>query len=395
MATSTWTTNLYNLAGTQLASLTELSDRQFIDPLNGMDQMNLGMYLDDPSATLIQPLTTVVKMWRNVNDPLNGKTWTQPAGQPTFCGIVGYVNKDGAGNKMTFQCYSPMWRLKFRFHLLNHRLVKNNLVADVNYGNPWDQSELMWKLIDLTNGAFGSASHTQIYKGNWVRPTIIVSPYYVAQGSNVWSNLVDDLLARVGGTDISPRYIHTAGTPNLMWFDTAYPRGTDRSATVSLDYHTGLTNIDNMTELQQMQPDQFGNYDWVVGQGDENSNKIGVAFDATGNPYSYGTIGVYMARSTAFEAKTSQAAANIADEFIKLSRVPAKGYSVSLAPMTPPYYKTDLNTGDLVRLNASRGGLTVSAAKQRIVQIAITMSENNVESTDLLLTGDLKGRFAA
>jgi hypothetical protein len=395
------------MTGALISSLTECTDRAMAFPLNGIDQLTFSMFLDDPEAVNVDPINTVVKVWRYVDDPLNSKTFTPAAGEPTFAGVVGFTEKSTNDNKMKVQVFSPFWHLKFRFHLLNHRLVRNNLLQfgsssnHADFGDLWDQSALMWKIIDLTQGAFAPQppphpgasgnSFIGIVMGSWTN-TISVSPYYIAQGSNSWSNIADDLLQRPGGNvDLAPTYIHIDDDRSLMYFNTENPLGTNKTGSLSLDYGVANANLDQISETIQAQPDSFANYLWVVGQGDENSNKIGVG---TGmGPFSATNVGVYMGLLSRQELKTTAACQDLADTYTLLAQQPAKGYTVSLSPAAPPYFATDYVLGDLVTLNADRGALQVSGAQQRIVQIGLAISDNNMEISTVLLTGDVKGRF--
>jgi hypothetical protein len=172
MSTVEWKIGVYNRTAVAQNStsfdgsvtnvyLKHADDLRWTIPLNGVDELEFSLLLNDPAALLIQKNKTVIRLWRNINDPAAGKTHTQATGTPNFVGIVTNVTKSGEANKMTVQCMSPLWLVQAHFHLDNHRLVTDtSAFGGSNYegGNAnnkaWDHSALMFRLIDLINGAF-------------------------------------------------------------------------------------------------------------------------------------------------------------------------------------------------------------------------------------------------
>jgi hypothetical protein len=259
--------------------------------LNGIDDCSFDLLLKDPMAYQINKLTSFIKVWRSCPG------YTDPPDQPCFAGQVLRTNKNGSSGTMTVSASSPFSRLQFRFHILNHYL-KINVLTNAEY----TQSELIWKLIDLINNAFGfSVSNTGIDEGIFNDNTqeISVAPYFVAKGTNTWTEIFDVILSRPGSVDIIPRYYHSANDPTMVFLDTALKRGSDKSSTVNFSYHTDSpSNCTNMVEEDFVTAgdDGFANYLWAVGQGGPNSGKVAVASDAGVTGFGYHSIGIYMKR---------------------------------------------------------------------------------------------------
>lgn len=415
MAVTTWTQKLYNLNGTdktftdsEVGGTTNIvryaTKRVFSDVLNGLDVLQGTVYLDDNASAQITRKNTIIKLWRDVSDPDNGKSYTCPAGTPTFAGPIVATKKNAKANTLDFIAMSPLWRLQTHFHIENHHLVTDFSVgASVNApytgGNKddlvWDHSALMWRLIDLINGAFGASSFTGIVKPTGSAPfwtkTINVSPYYVAKGSWTWSNIFEDLMKRAGGADLAPEYIHTASSPNLMYFKTDPSRGSDLSASAIFEYGTGAFNLEDISEDAQMVPGKFGNYVWVVGDGGPN------AYVATAQDSSDITAnGIYMVRVDVSGAKKFDVDMLSSPELSRAKASDRPIYSIVTSPTKPPYYKTDFVTGDVIKLNATKGvGLAITNLKQRIYTTTLAMSDNNVETATLEISHDFVSKVAA
>jgi len=366
--------------------------------LNGLDSCSFAVYLDDPMAFNINRLTSFVKVWRSVPG------YSDPANEPTFAGIVTSHQKDGAANIMRVQAYSPLWILQLRFHILNHYLKTNpDTAAD------YKQSELIWRLIYFISNAFGpTVSFTGIDKGTFydVASEITMAPYFQPKGSNVWTEIFDGILAKAASVDIIPRYNHTSGNGRLMYLDTALKRGADKSNSIQFTYRTeSPSNCDNVTELEQVSPGEFGNYVWAVGQGGPNSGKVAVALDSGVTGEGYGAIGIYMVRKDYQDVKSlgilgsnppATATHLRANALNDLDRaiVPNLNYEVDMSPAADIYYGKDYVIGDVISLNAEKGALSVSGLKQRIYECILNISDNNVETTQPRISNDFTGKVS-
>lgn len=418
MANVSWTIKHYNRAGNGInANYGGYSDfgttntihhafgRSMQFALNSFDTCSFGLYLDDPMAAQISRMRSFIKVWRTVRDDGGGVLYQDPANQPCFAGVVGAHAKSGGENTMSVTAYSALWILKFRFHVLNHYLKTNP-----DTGQLYKQSELMYKLISLTNGAFNIAdpTGTGIEEGNFTwagEPT--VAPYFQAKGSFTWTHIFDSIMARAGGVDIIPRYYHSDGSPTLMFFDTAQKRGVDRSGSVNFRFHTGTNdNLDDLTEEVQAVPGEFGNYLWSVGHGGPNSGKIamerhdGVGFGSDG----ISEIGARMVRKDYPDEKrlglpkthpngpTHLRAHAVQD--LAISKVPQTRYTIAVGKGANYWYGSHFAIGDVVRLDANKHALVVSNVKQRIYECGLNISENNMEESTPLIAHDFTGKVA-
>lgn len=411
MATFQWTIRNYDLDGVPVTAadmtaaatvsnqIKHATNRELGLALNGIDQLDFTLYLDDPMALQLSRLHNTVKLWRKILDDDGGTIYEDPAGSPCFAGIVANTIKNGDENTMAVTTFSPLWRLQSRFHLLNH-LLKTN--PDTN--ELYTESELIWKMIDLVNNAFGLAtSNTGIVEGTFSSPSeITVAPFFVQKGSNTWTNIYDGVMSRAGSVDIIPQYYHLDSDPTLMIFDTDEKRGADLSATVEFNYRTGADdNLINLTEEETPVPGEFANYVWAVGHGGPNSGKIAMASNQNDDTDGYDTIGIYM-RAEDFENEilvgqtgppTTGLVLNVQAELAQ-SRVPKSTYTTELSPVADIYYENDYDLGDVVMLNADKGALYVSNKKQRIYEIIINNSDNNIETVTATVANDFVGKVA-
>lgn len=407
-----WDIRVYDLDGTELAVLTEAAERRLSMPLNGIDACQFTMYLDDPlidptatppgDPSIIRTIDRVVKVWRTVTDvtdpDLPVEVYADPDGTPAFAGYITRAEKVGGSNTIQVIAQSPLWRLQSRFHLLNHYLVIDYVgQADANHqggnedGNPWDISALMFRLIDLVQGAFGGVSNNGILKPATGPPfwpaTLEMGPFRVNKGDNTWT-LFSTLLDQVGGPDLMPEYIHTASSPDLMYFGTAEHRGTDVSAAVHLDYYMGNFNLDDISELEEVIPDKFSNYDWAVGQGGPNVS-VAIAADINTTDMGYDNVGVYMHQieNESISTGVGSVLQDNADAELAKTHVRPSTYSLMISPLTL-IYNDSFTLGDIVEVNANKGALQISALKQRIYEVVLSLSDVNVESCDVVVADD-------
>lgn len=415
MANVSWEIKHYNRSGGAItANYAGYSDfgtsntiyhafgRNMTFALNSFDTVNFGLYLDDPMAAQISRMRSFIKVWRTVRDDNGSILYQDPSNRPCFAGVVGAHEKSASNNAMSITAYSALWILKFRFHVNNHYLKKDPDTAAL-----YKQSALMWRLIELTNGAFSIADPigTSIAQGNFLwagEPT--VAPYFQAKGSYTWTHVFDSIMPRAGGVDIIPRYHHSDGDPTLMYFDTDQKRGTDRSASMNLRYGTGTNdNLNDVTEEVQAVPGEFGNYLWAVGQGGPNSGKVAMErHDGAG----YGTdgiteIGARMVRKDYPDEKRLGVIGppkthlrGHAETDLKIAKVPQTKYTVDIGEGAAYWYGSHFFVGDVLRLDATKGALTVSNLKQRMYEVQLAISENNVEKAMPLMAQDFYGKVA-
>ena len=391
--------------------LENFSDATLTYTLNGIDQLQFSLLLSDPAAASISRKKSFIKVWRFINDEENTVIRSPSWENPDFVGVVTGITKRGEEGKMTVTCQGVLWLLQVHFHIQNHRLVNdfspvpsNNVGGNLN-NKPWDHSALMWRLIDLINGAMPALGTDTgirkppdaLYAGTgylagddlfWPQ-TIQVSPFYVMKHAYTWPYIEADLLAREGSPDLVPDYIHRPGSLDCMYFQTDVVRGTDKTATVSFDYRTGDRNIQDIEETSQVVPGEYANYVGISGDGGPNSiSQVQTDDDDIREN------GIYMKSENVQGSKLSDIQ-QIADSKIKVSVLAdAEVYSVTMSPAAPLYYDYHYTLGDLIALNADKGALQVDNVPQRIYQVSLTLSDNNVESAQVLISSDFKRKFA-
>lgn len=357
--------------------------------LNGVDDAGFTLYLDDPMAALITPTKSMIKIYRTVYDA-DGETilYADDDTFPCFAGTVGSTLKDGEANTMQVKCFSPLWRLQSRFHVRNHYLV-----IDADTTEPYTGSGLIFKLISLLNDAFPATgdAYTGIEQGvqNWADEPEM-SPYFVAKGSNTWALIYDDIMSRPAAADLVPIY-NDDGSNIAMILDTDEKRGTDNTAT-AFNYHMGTDdNCNNVTQEIAVNPGEFANFLWAIGQGGANSGKVAVAWDNASGDFDSNSIGLYMKTLDKSEVKRVKALVPIAKAELAQSRWPKFAYNVELAPFGGLIYNLHFTLGDVIQLRADKGALQVNK-NQRIYQVGLTMSDNNVEIVSPLVSNDFYGK---
>ena len=401
MANTEWTMRLYSIGGSPISAanmnvlapasseeIEHATNRQLAFPLNGIDSLSFSVYLDDPMAANIRRLSTAVKVWRTIRNDGGSVIYQDDGSSPCFAGVVSYTYKNGDENIMNVSCMAPLWRLQSRFHLLNHYL-KTNVETD----EPYTQSELMWKLIDLVNNAFGlEDSNTGIVKGTFgsgADPEM--APYFVPKGSNTWANIFDEIMNRPGGVDIVPEYYHSNGDPTMMYFNTAEKRG---GTATQFRYHTGSAdNLSNLEEETQVVPGEFANYLWAVGAGGPNSGKIAMMENIDGDD-GYSNIGIYMRRADFPDIKKIGLAGPppthlkaVAGAEFAQSQHPKPQYTCEMSPAGGIYYGANFSVGDMVNVVGTKGALNVNTT-QRIYDATLTISDNNMELAAVALSED-------
>lgn len=409
-----WTLRHYNLSGDPITAayydgsvsnvIRGATDRQVHFVVDNYEDLSFSIYLDDPMAAVIQPLTSVVKLWRTIYNDVGDVVYEDGPSTPCFSGFVMGTSKDGAGGQMKVRVNSPLWRLRTRFHVNNHYFRLNPSTSSL-----YTTSELIWKFIDLLQNAFdtispdGTArSYMGMQKGNFMwDDDPPATPYFQAKGANGWSNIFDTIMTKAECPELIPRYYHGDGSSIQMYLDTNQARGSDKTGPVQFRYHTGSSdNLDNLTEDIEISPYSnstdsggFANYVWAVGQGGPNSGKIALANNIDG-AYGYETHKVYQKFGYYGDIKLfDNTITDIAEGDLKRVRKPPVTYGIEVSPAAPdgtPQYGQHYVCGDAVSLHANKGALQVSGAQQRIFECTLRMSENNMETQIPVIGDDVK-----
>ncbi len=181
-----------------------------------------------------------------------------------------------------------------------------------------------------------------------------------------------------------------------MYFKTAIIRGTDISNSFSFDYRTGRKNLNNITSEALVVPGGYGNKIWVVGDGGPNGGIVA----EWSNADDIFENGLYMVRKDIQGNKLGTAGKGDGVKGIAKLELnvavnnDADIYTVDVSPASNDYYGIDYHLGDLVELNSDRGyGMQINNQKNRIYQVELSYSDNNVETVSLQLSADYKSKF--
>lgn len=450
MATVFWEIRLYDLLSQEKTAagvypedstssqIRYATDLKWTQPLNGLDTFEASVYLDDPMAAIIDKKTCLIKIWRTVDDPANGKSKTKFNFTPDFAGpIIATSHNDGESGKLKFTAISPLWRLQNHFHIRNHHLVLDNSAGEDIIGNhqggnkdnlPLDQSALMFKLIDLISHGVLPVPHesglgiikplTADYSGTpgtyqgvglgvdyWPK-TVVTAPFYAGAGVNVWSEIFDDLMSRPGGVDIVPQYIHdptgatTYGAPiapqvqvdgkrSLLFFKTDVKRGANRSASVTFGYRTSPFNLEAAADSSQLVPGTYGNFVWTVGDGGPNTY-----FAQQDDLTDIDADGLYMVLKDIGGAKKASLDGIATTELARAKKSDLPVYTAKVSPAAGIYYDIDYTVGDVCKFNMIRDNWSQLNIKQRIYEVVLEYSDNNVESVTMSIADDFTSKVA-
>jgi hypothetical protein len=413
--TLTWLIKIFELDGTEVCTIEGATDQTLSLPLNGIDSCSFTVWLDNENANELKALRRTVKVWRTINDPINSVFYTDPPGTPCFAGIITRCEKAGQANTLSVLAQSPFWRLQGRFHRNNWKLVIDyagqNLSHGWDGGNmdglKWDVSALCWRLIDLVNHQLGSETDvalTGIIKPTtgppyWEKTIQIANGRNVRRGNWVWDEIQEMIFTYEDGNpapDLIPEYINR-GDYALMYFKTSPQRGSDVSSSVSFDFCTGASNLDDFVETEEVvvgKDGNFSNFVWAVGNNDPETHRK-VRFNQDTGDYSVNSVGNYMFIVDS-DSEDMVDETGILDKQAKeaLQRLGDKPvvYAIEQAALKPPYYGYHYGLGDLVMLNASKGALSVSNVKQRIYEVILSLSDNCVETASLRIASDFHSK---
>jgi hypothetical protein len=362
---TTWHTELFNLGGDFIGILKPNQPKlSFV--FNGIDSYSWAMRLEDPLADEVQPLETIVKVWRRVGDQVVDSRY------PSFAGIVGPIS-EGSGNVVNFTAYSPLWRLQSRF-------VWTRLEYKAT-----DQSRIVWNLIDYTNtrAGAGGPGATGIILGTI--PTSVDRDRAYDRGQNIWSAITD--LNGLGGFDLAPRYVHLAGQPQMLEFNTLPINGAYRPL-ARVDYHVGANNCDDMTRQIGVDPGVFATQVREEGQGDTGAAPFVARPVAPDIDPAILRYGLYERWDQADNVQDTVLLGDMADETLAQSATPLATVQPTISPVKPPYYGVDYLIGDMLPVAANRGRMRFNVPL-RVYQADLSLTDNNLESVQLTMTRDL------
>lgn len=388
----------YDLNGDFQADITEASDRTVSMPLNNAFSGSFSLFLDDPLVAKLKPLQSVIKLWRDVQDAYWDVHFTMADDRPLVAGYISSRRKEG--NKIIYTFHDPIWKTQFHFHLLNHRIraplkVGPGLTTVI----PCTLSGLIWKCIDLVQNAFGlddselgmrlegtdTGSDTALFDG----------VYRIPQGSWTWDQHCLYLLNQENGVDLHLDYEHNEGSPILARFFCDHPsRGTDKSDLVQLEYGeigTGYqNNIEELDFDEVFEPKRWANWWRQFGQGQKDTTfswSEPISGASTG-PLGISTVGIYMGQDKQDNVVSAAYLQGLAKQNLKRSSADPSVYSLTLDPTGPPYFWHNFVLGDLIQFRYKKGNLVVPATKERIYQVDLSLSDNNMELCKVLIAPD-------
>jgi hypothetical protein len=413
--TVTYRMKHYTRAGAYVEDVVEREDDQLDVNLNGQSQVGFSLYLDNPLVASLQPLQSVIKMWRDVDDPVRGISYSQPNNLPTIGGHISSRQKQG--DKMVYTVSDPVWSLMFHFHILNHRLGPDTLefgpglvgLPGGTYTLPMTISALMWKLVDLINNAFGLGTSGTGFKRNG--PTgedtaVIDGIYHVPRGSWTWDDHISTLLNIAGGPELQPVYVEIASDPTIAYWFCKNRVGVDRTPAgagqVKFQYGTagtGLESDDSLDELdfeETYEPKRWGNWSRVYGHGDIVTTPFsatefnGSALDPLGVP----NVGVYMYQDQQPDIVSATKLDSIASVNLKKFGMRPITMTPTIATTGEAYFGIDFGLGDLVLFEYQKGQFHMPEQKIRIYGINERLSNNGQAAVTTTLAEDYLGRFA-
>jgi hypothetical protein len=357
-STVSWMVLAYDLQGNFIGSLTELTERNLKFTLDGIDSFTCTMRLDHQFAASIEPLYTVIKVWRK----WPGRVLQE--NRPDFGGIVAPFEESGGSGTFTFTAFSPIWRLKSRFL---HEIYNEA-------GATRDQSSIIWDLIDYTNdrGATGITLGTLDPSVGRIRTYDINTQIF---------SVLEELTTMLGGVDFSPVYVHQDGNPEIMRFNTDIDLGEDRLG-VRLDFGIGLHNCLDATRSYFTDEGEIGNFVKMIGQvSDDPESAIQIVRqDST----SEAAIGLYEIIEEDTAIQTVDLLTAKAEQKIEDTKYPAFSVKMTQDPIAPPRFAQDYSLGDRISVAANKGRMRFDK-RMRVIEASITNSNGNVETSEITL----------
>lgn len=403
----------YDVDGNYVEDLAEHDAQQLSFVLNDAASYGWSLDLGSPLVNTLQPLSSVVKVWRDVVDPEHGINQVRPAAFPDFCGFIGSRVKHE--RTIQYTAFDPLWKVKFHFHLLKHAL-KDPLTCGEGlsveggpvYEIPATVSGMIWKCIDLVQNTFGwdvsncgmningeTGDDTAVWDG---------PPYPIAPNSWTWDQHVQYWLGILNGVDLQLVFQHVEADPTQAMFYCLHPgRGIDRTVAgpnyCSFEYGLGtLNNLEKSPDFQEnFEPKSFGNFGRIIGQGPDDTVTPSADYqvDDVGDPLSVPNAGIYMYQDQRSGVFTSaQLTEFAAEDELRFSESPI-AYTLSPDSTGTPYYGVNYSLGDFVEVASVDGQWTMDPTKLRVYQVQLSLDGNNRETVKLTVAKDYSGRFGA
>lgn len=418
MANVSYRVKLFARNGAYLADISdELVSRNRGINLNGIDTFGFGLSTRAANAGLVQPLSTFVRMWRDVE----GRA-PRPEGFPNFCGWVGQPSKSAKNKSMTFMSYSPIWRLQSRFHIDVHDFgdptaAGASYEAVNNPNTPMTPSQILWKMIENTAqvtspddwmgmalGALNTAEKTW-----WER---------YPRGQSTWE-LLTNFLGK-GLFDLFPTYVSDPGNPDRMiLFNTVTKRGVARSSPkfefiADKEDPRYPGNLDDMTEAVSTEPGSFATYVVVQGPGDRKVDRA--IWEADGGSRSMDWLGDMYVTYDGIPTRTNPPFTTLPNDmndigvyqlweknnlamfqdqrdahaFAKLKRMhaPPQVLSAVFPPGSDSGFEHDWNVGDVMLCSCDEGAMSFTDVSRRVAAVNLTLDDLGAETCAVTLVED-------
>jgi hypothetical protein len=454
-----WRIILTDLDSNPIAEISDDAiEPSFTQVHNGIDRGSFTLNLESQAAYVCVPVKTLVKIWRDVPGYV-----AFPDGIPQFVGIITSRTRNAEQRTATYNWQSPFWRLTLRHHVDAHDfswetgrgLIGTNTAGSWHsvYNHPsqpglwtivndatgepygsWylteaaadaaaasltevhggtDPTEIMWQMINFTNNVvqYSGGDRTGIrvfspaakadYSG--ADPSVLLNMRY-AVGQNTW-DLIEEIVSLGGFPDLSPTYIHTEGSPELVWFNTVRQKGEVKN--ISFDYRTGNRNLDDIQETTNAESGEYANYIVVQGQGDKSTGQYDPNSGFSGadqtiaraDGTSYASVnavpgglpdlisehGLYMHFERDDNATSNVQRYKTATYLLGRMAFPPTSYEITPTQSVTWAWPYEFQAGDTITLNCDRDSMQLSDVPMRITEVTLQRSRSKMEKLTMTI----------
>lgn len=399
-ASVNWRWKYLDLDGNTIGTIQELEDETADFTVNGFDQLGFSLSTKNPLVNSLQPLSTVVKMWRDVNDADYGVSFTAPDGLPTMGGFIsGRIKK---GHRIFYTVSSPLWKVQFHWHLLVHRL-KDPLKIGLSLSTeiPATLSGLIWKHIDLVENTFGpTISQVGLrligdITGN--DSAIFPGVYNIAPGTWTWDQGIEFLIGQLNAPDLSILYQHVEGEGDIAIFVCQWPgKGLDKTGSIHLTWNPGgggsAYRLRQPLDFEELyEPKVFGNWGRVFGHGRKGSPFTATKAQESGD-LGIDEVGIYMLQDSQDAIVASTKLQASADQLVARGNARPRNITATLSPAVPPYFTSHYLHGDLITVSEQDEQWSFGPEALRIFRVSLAKDRSNKETATLTLAPDVLGK---
>ena len=343
------------LNGYVTATPNQFEDLEVTVPLNDSRTAKVKLSIHDGNAAEIRPLERMMKVYFN--------------GVLVFWGVIIKPVWDAESGTVEVNCIDPTIRLKHRHHRYGHAAVNFGYFIDGRGMKTLVESAI----VTPTERRDGVPKLGILWGFDHTIHTNVTS--ICQRGENVWDSILTCSSAAGIGPDFEFAPLDGLGSGNHVRLNTANKIGNNRSNYIVYGFGAGPNNLTNF--VYEPDGDAVRNYFVSVNPGGERGSGTAALEEDKALNFCWPSIrkyGFYQGWESSGSHDPKELLRQKSAAYVNAYAYPPKFCTITPRMNVPPYYAHSFWVGDVIRVMANKGYLSVDTVA-RINNVTLTQSD--------------------